>query len=341
MGAFKPLLPLGNATILQRVLDTLKSGGAEDLAVITGKNAGLIEAALRGSAVQIIHNQDYETTDMFYSAMLGMPLLAKQAGAVFFTPVDVPLFSADTVERLLAELRRRGAGIAIPCFNENPGHPVLFSSAAVAELAGYTGGGGLRGAIAAYRGPKALLPVDDPGVVFDTDTPAEYRLIQLMAELNMPGPVKEHCLLVSRLAHAMAAALAAQGLALHLRDIETAALLHDMRRTESGHAEAGARVLRELGLEGPAAIVASHMKLEERDLDAVNERVIVYLADKMARGARPVTLEARFAKKLASLPTEAGKAAVRDNYQRALAAKRRIEGVLGQDLYALLKIPGP
>jgi molybdenum cofactor cytidylyltransferase len=70
--------------------------------------------------------------------------------------------------------------IVIPFFNNKPGHPVLIGSAAAVTLLGYTGGGGLRGAIAAYGGPKENLDSGDPGTVFDADTMEDYQRLTLM-----------------------------------------------------------------------------------------------------------------------------------------------------------------
>jgi CTP:molybdopterin cytidylyltransferase MocA/HD superfamily phosphohydrolase YqeK len=337
MGAFKPLLPLGNRTILQRVIDTLKAGGVGEITVITGREANLIEDVLKGSGIHCIHNKNYETSDMFYSAVLGMNFLAKRSDALFFTPVDAPLFSAATVKSLLAGLKDSDAPILIPSFNNSPGHPVLFRSSAVEELARYSGKGGLRGAMAAYPGVKLTLPVDDPGIRFDVDTPEDYNLVKLMANSNMPEHIRKHCFLVARLAWGIGDRLVKQGLSLNLQDIETAALLHDMCRSEAHHAEAAAAVLRGQGLDRLADIVASHMQLPDQDKDQVNERVIVYLADKMAEGDRLVTVEERFEKRLNSVTSEAGKAAVMDNYRTALGVKQHIEDLLGQGICEILK----
>jgi HD superfamily phosphodiesterase len=137
----------------------------------------------------------------------------------------------------------------------------------------------------------------------------------------------------------MARALVDQGLPLNLGDLETAALLHDMCRAQANHAEAAAAVLRGRGLERLAGIVAAHMKLGDQDTDRVNEKSIVYLADKMADGDRPVTIKARFEKRLSAVSSEAAKTAVMDKYRTALAIKGHIEAILGQGLYELLKIP--
>ena len=80
--------------------------------------------------------------------------------------------------------------------------------------------------------------------------------------------------------------------------VSAAALLHDVERTKPRHAERGAELLRKLGYEKVAAIVAEHMFLSEDALEHLDERAIVFLADKMVDGTKAVSLEKRFEKKL-------------------------------------------
>ncbi|WP_010259639.1 nucleotidyltransferase family protein [Treponema primitia] len=190
MGAFKPLLPLGNSTIIERILGTLREAGVEDIAVVTGHNAEKIEQALGSCGFSFIHNGDYASTDMFRSASLGLDFMARRKRAVFFTPVDTPLFSPATVRLLAEHLQNTGTedpgnSIVTPFFNGRPGHPVLIGSEAALKLIGHTGGGGLRGAIEAYGGPKKNIDSGDPGTVFDADTREDYKRLTMM-DLNKP-----------------------------------------------------------------------------------------------------------------------------------------------------------
>ncbi|MDR1353904.1 MAG: nucleotidyltransferase family protein [Treponema sp.] len=176
MGAFKPLLPLEGGTVIGRVIGALRGGGAEDIVVVTGRDAGLLEKALGAyNNLSFVHNADYAATDMFCSAVLGLEFMAGRADGVFFTPADMPFFSADTA-RLLAERLRRGEEhIVIPVYRGRPGHPAIMLPAAAKELIRHKNPGGLKGAIEAYGGPKCTLEVDDRGILQDLDTPEDYR----------------------------------------------------------------------------------------------------------------------------------------------------------------------
>jgi CTP:molybdopterin cytidylyltransferase MocA len=175
MGAFKPLLPLESGTVIGRVIGALREGGAEDIVVVTGRDAGLLEKALEAYNLSFIHNADYAVTDMFHSAAMGLAFMTGRADGVFFTPADIPLFCAATV-RLLAERLQQGEEhIVIPSYRGRRGHPALMLSPAAKELIRHKNSGGLKGTIDAYGGPKCTLEVDDPGILQDLDTPEDYR----------------------------------------------------------------------------------------------------------------------------------------------------------------------
>jgi CTP:molybdopterin cytidylyltransferase MocA len=182
MGAFKPLLPLGGTTIIERIVCTLRDGGAENIAVVTGRDAPRIEETLASVKVSynitFVNNKDYAATDMFYSASMGFAVMAERADAIFFTPVDVPLFTVNTMRLLTERLQNNRDHILSPMHGGKLGHPILARSHAVKELIKWKGPGGLRGAIDAYSGPKDILEIADPGTVFDVDTPEEYQILQ-------------------------------------------------------------------------------------------------------------------------------------------------------------------
>jgi CTP:molybdopterin cytidylyltransferase MocA len=177
MGAFKPLLPLGGVPVIGRVIGALREGGAEDIVVVTGRDAPLLEEALRSYGINFIHNGDYALTDMFHSAALGFAFMAGRVDALFFTPADIPLFGAATVRLLAERLRQGDEHIIVPVYRGKRGHPAVMLSSAARDLIRHKNSGGLRGAMDAYDGPRGMLEVDDQGILRDLDTPEDYRLL--------------------------------------------------------------------------------------------------------------------------------------------------------------------
>lgn len=173
MGDFKPMLNIGAISIAQRIVATLRQAGAQHIVVVTGFNAEALEKHLSDNGLIFLRNNDYETTDMFTSAKIGLDYLKDKCGAILFTPVDIPLFTCDTVRQLIAS----DADIAIPVCAGAEGHPIRIASRLLPALLAQSGEGGLRGAIAALDVPVRHVPVRDAGILQDADTPQDYQAL--------------------------------------------------------------------------------------------------------------------------------------------------------------------
>ena len=117
MGDFKPMLNVGAISISQRIIATLKQSDVSKIVFVTGYRADDLEHHLTRNGVLFLRNPNYRTTDMFESACIGLQYLEDKCDRVLFTPVDIPLFTSDTVKALLAS----GAELAVPvCNGMNP-----------------------------------------------------------------------------------------------------------------------------------------------------------------------------------------------------------------------------
>ena len=93
MGDFKPMLSIGEISVAQRVVATLRQAGAERVVVVTGYNADELERHLSKSGAVFVRNEEYRTTEMFDSALIGLKYIRGKCDRILFTPVDVPLFT--------------------------------------------------------------------------------------------------------------------------------------------------------------------------------------------------------------------------------------------------------
>ncbi|MBR0041243.1 MAG: NTP transferase domain-containing protein [Oscillospiraceae bacterium] len=173
MGDFKPMLNIGSISIAQRIVATLHQAGVTKIAVVTGYNAPLLERHLANSGLVFLRNENYATTQMFDSAKIGLSYMKDKCERILFTPVDVPLFTAMTV----TELIESDADLCCPVCEGKTGHPLLIASSLVDALLADSGEGGLQGAIARCGAEMLQIPVKDPGVLHDADTPADYKAL--------------------------------------------------------------------------------------------------------------------------------------------------------------------
>ena len=185
MGDFKPMLSIGSISVAQRVVATLKQAGAARVVVVTGYNAEELERHLASSGVVFLRNEHYRTTPMFDSALIGLRYLRDKCRQVLFTPVDIPLFTAATVDALLTS----GAELACPVCGGTRGHPILMSANVIDRVLEDSGESGLDGALSRCGVPMTLVEVDDPGILHDADTPEDYRELLRMHNSQLTRPV--------------------------------------------------------------------------------------------------------------------------------------------------------
>ena len=170
MGAFKPMLQIGSISVAKRIISTLQQSGAELVVVVTGNQANMLEKHLAKSGVVFVRNENYATTQMFDSARIGLEYIKDKCERVLFTPIDVPLFTAQTVSCLLEQ----AADFAVPVCNGAEGHPLLLKSSIIDAIVHYEGNEGLRGALDASGAKKQPVTVYDEGILYDMDTPSDY-----------------------------------------------------------------------------------------------------------------------------------------------------------------------
>lgn len=170
MGTCKALLPMGQTSAVKRIIAALCAGGVERIVVVTGHHHQELTQHLANTNVTLIYNEHYATSHMLDSAKLGLAYLEKQCHTILFTPVDIPLFTAYTVKRLLMTSQP----MVIPTWHGVEGHPLKLQCEIISALLEFEGEGGLRGALDATGMQVVYLPVDDQGVAVDMDTPADY-----------------------------------------------------------------------------------------------------------------------------------------------------------------------
>lgn len=173
MRDFKPMLCLGEETIISRMIRSLREAGVGEIVVVTGYRADTLSAHLEKLHVQCVENRDYAKTKMFDSLLLGLDTLQEPCDAVILTPGDVPLVRPETIRLLL----NSGGKAAYPTYEGKPGHPVMLEREMVDEIRRYDGGDGLRGALAHLSVESVQVPVHDEGILLGADTPDDFRTL--------------------------------------------------------------------------------------------------------------------------------------------------------------------
>ena len=173
MGEFKPMLNIGSISVAQRILANFQQAGIKKIVMVTGYNATVLERHLAGNGVVFLRNENYETTQMFDSAKIGLEYMKDKCDKVFFLPVDVPLFTAATMQTLIDQ----NVDLACPVCEGKIGHPILISCSLIDGILKDNGERGLKGALDRCPAPLTMVNVDDPGTIKDADTPEDYTAL--------------------------------------------------------------------------------------------------------------------------------------------------------------------
>lgn len=89
---------------------------------------------------------------------------------------DMPYIQPHTINRVAAALTV-GAGIVVPTYRQQRGHPVAFAAKFRSELENLSGDEGARSIVRRHQHEVRLLECDDAGIVADIDTPSDLRAL--------------------------------------------------------------------------------------------------------------------------------------------------------------------
>ena len=170
---FKPMMCLGDETIIGRMIRVLRDVGVGEIVVVTGYRSEMLNRHLAPLQVKVCENKEYATTKMFDSVRLGLLALEEPCDYVFVTPADIPLVQPET----LTQMQAAQADVVRPMYKGVPGHPIMISAGCIPQLVHYDGAGGLRGAIDAMQRRILDVAVEDGGVLIDFDTPDDFKKI--------------------------------------------------------------------------------------------------------------------------------------------------------------------
>jgi molybdenum cofactor cytidylyltransferase len=173
MGAFKPLLPFGEKTVIECCLDYLQRGGIETIVVVLGHQAGAIKEKLQHSPVRFALNPDPDS-EMGASIACGVRELPLDCQATLIAPTDYPAIPAEVVVALINSWRTRTAKLLAPKYEGSGGHPVLIDLCFRGELTHLDPQRGLRGLFAEHRADVLRVAVNSPFVARDIDTWEDY-----------------------------------------------------------------------------------------------------------------------------------------------------------------------
>lgn len=159
--------PIGLAALqaLQAALDRV-------IAVVAPGQAAMAELFTKAGARVVVCPNAFAGL----GASLACGVRAAPDDAWLVALADMPCIRPSTVACVAAAIAH-GARLAAPVYQGRRGHPVGFDNRFFARLSALSCDEGARHLLQAHRQELRLIPTDDPGVLFDVDTPADLAVL--------------------------------------------------------------------------------------------------------------------------------------------------------------------
>ena len=174
MGRPKPLLPWRGVALVEYQTASLLDAGVAEVIVVLGHRHQLVAPHVKGPGVRHVVNPDYrrgKTT----SIKAGLRHIDPAATDILLLAVDQPR-PPEVIAAIVTAHIQKNALITSPRYQGHGGHPLVFSARLRDELEAITEEKqGVREVIQAHRAEVNRVPIDDPVVRLDINSPEEYE----------------------------------------------------------------------------------------------------------------------------------------------------------------------
>ena len=180
MGRPKLILPVQGVPLIARVVAALRDGGAERIVVVAppldAPGASKLVEAAEGEGAEVVVAAR-PPLDMRASVELGVAHLSRGLGpsAMLLSPGDLPGLGRTAVARVIGASARFPDRIILPRHAGKRCHPLLLPWTMAREIAHLPEGVGVNALLASHPGEVKSVEVDDPAILDDLDTPADYE----------------------------------------------------------------------------------------------------------------------------------------------------------------------
>jgi molybdenum cofactor cytidylyltransferase len=190
MGGAKQLLRLGEDTLLEHVLENVRTSGVGDIVLVLGHAAETIRKSIDPNNLNIVVNNAYRE-GMGSSLRTGVSALPAEIDAAFMVLADQPFVQPGTLRLLMDQYRESNAQIVIPMYKGFRGNPVLLDRSVFPEVMALTGDIGCRAIFGNHLEGIVKVPVEDLGILLDVDSQEDFDRLKQYGQ----GPSDEETLI--------------------------------------------------------------------------------------------------------------------------------------------------
>ncbi|MFH1083333.1 MAG: nucleotidyltransferase family protein, partial [Pseudomonadota bacterium] len=181
MGKIKQLLPIGDTTLIERVLGEVLISELDRVVLVLGHRAKdlkkVVASAFSQPKLEIVKNPQYRE-GISSSIVTGISAIQNTHDHVMIFLADMPCIDGDLINLLLRRYLASGMQIGAIKGKERPGHPVIFSRELYQELQALRGDVGARSLLRKYSDRVCLVEPEKCYDSIDIDTPEDYAGFQ-------------------------------------------------------------------------------------------------------------------------------------------------------------------
>jgi molybdenum cofactor cytidylyltransferase len=187
-GMLKAAIEVQGVPLIKRALFALSGAGVDEVVVVLGYQADLIETMVQDFPVTIVRNTGFAAGQMS-SVRLGLESLNGAFDAVLICLADQPLLNAQDLSSLISAFKKRTAGsVVVPCVRGQRGNPVIFDWQARNDIVSGANNLGCRNYIDDNPGLVSVFDTDNDHFVVDLDTPEDIEKLQKRLGLVLKLP---------------------------------------------------------------------------------------------------------------------------------------------------------
>jgi molybdenum cofactor cytidylyltransferase len=173
MGSQKMLLPFGESTILETVIQNTLSSSVDSVLVVLGANHEEILEVIKPLPVEVCINKDH-LSGMLSSVLCGFNALPDDTGTALVYLGDQPGIPPEVTNAVIQAYNDSLHGIVIPVSNHRRGHPLLVDFKYKRDIGRLDFEQGLRALMHHFPEDVLEVEVEENGILTDIDTPEDY-----------------------------------------------------------------------------------------------------------------------------------------------------------------------
>jgi len=182
-GQPKQLLPVGDKTMIQHVVDVALASPVEQVIVVLSCRAEEIRANIAGRPVQVVVNERWKS-GLSTSVKAGLSAVKPEVSAALFILADQPGITPDIIARLIQRYQETRSSIVVPTHRGRWGNPVLFDRSLFKELMQVEGDQGGRQVIAEHKDEVEEIDMETETILADIDTIEDYKASSIQSPIS-------------------------------------------------------------------------------------------------------------------------------------------------------------